>query len=203
MKVLLINGSPKKNGCTYTALSEVSQALKKNGIETEIFHLGAKAISGCVGCYSCIKTGRCFMNDPVNEFLEKAACADGFIFGSPVHFASAPGMLTSFMDRVFSTNFSNDILSYKPAAAISSSRRGGNTATFDQINKYFTISNMPVVSSQYWNMVRGNTPEEVTQDLEGMQTMRTLGNNMAWMLKSIEAGKASGVTLPEKEVSVQ
>ncbi|EHI98419.1 NADPH-dependent FMN reductase [Clostridium sp. DL-VIII] len=203
MKVLLINGSPKKNGCTYTALSEVSQALKKNGIETEIFHLGTKAISGCVGCYSCIKTGRCFMNDQVNEFLEKAAEADGFIFGSPVHFASASGMLTSFMDRVFSTNFSNDILSYKPAAAISSSRRGGNTATFDQINKYFTISNMPIVSSQYWNMVRGNTPEEVTQDLEGMQTMRTLGNNMAWMLKSIEAGKASGVTLPEKEASVQ
>ncbi|EHJ02252.1 NADPH-dependent FMN reductase [Clostridium sp. DL-VIII] len=199
MKVLLVNGSHNKNGCTYTALSEVAGALEKNGIETEIFHLGTKAISGCVGCYSCMKTGKCFMNDQVNEFLEKAYEADGFIFGSPVHFASSTGRLTSFMDRLFFTNIWTGSLSYKPVAAVMSARRAGTTATFDQMNKYFTMSNMPVVSSQYWNSVHGNTPDEVNQDLEGMQTMRTLGNNMAWMLKSIEAGKAAGVTLPEKE----
>lgn len=202
MKVLLVNGSSHKNGCTYTALSEVAGALEKNGIETEFFHLGTKAISGCIGCYSCLKKGKCFMNDQVNEFLEKAADADGFIFGSPVHFASSTGMLTSFMDRAFIVNMWSGALALKPAAAVVSARRGGTTATFDQINKYFTMSNMPVVSSQYWNLVHGNTPDEVQQDLEGMQTMRTLGNNMAWMLKSIEAGKAAGITLPEKEAPV-
>ncbi|MBM7867227.1 flavodoxin family protein [Heliobacterium gestii] len=199
MKVLLVNGSPHEKGCTYTALTEVAAALEKQGIETEIFHVGKKPISGCHGCGACQKTGQCFMNDGVNEFLEKAASADGFIFGSPVHFASASGMLTSFMDRVFYAGLRSGLFAFKPAAAIVSARRGGTTATFDQINKYFTISNMPVVSSQYWNMVHGNRPEEVRQDLEGMQTMRTLGNNMAWLLKSIEAGKAAGVALPEKE----
>lgn len=202
MKVLLVNGSPHEKGCTYTALTEVAGALKKQGVETEIFQLGKKPVSGCLACGSCRKTGKCFMNDIVNEFLEKAAAADGFIFGTPVHFASASGALTSFMDRAFFAGLGSGLFSYKPAAAISSARRGGTTATFDQVNRYFTISSMPVVSSQYWNMVHGNTPEEVQKDLEGMQVMRTLGNNMAWLLKSIEAGKAAGVALPEKETKV-
>lgn len=200
MKVLLVNGSPNKNGCTYTALEEISKSLNKNEIETEIFQLGKKPIAGCIGCGNCLKTGKCFIEDSVNVFIEKAKNADGFVFGSPVHFASASGMLTSFMDRAFYGK--GNIFSHKPAAAIVSCRRGGATASFDQINKYFTISNMPVVSSQYWNMVHGNTPEEVIQDLEGMQIMRTLGNNMAWLLKSIEAGKAAGLTIPEKEEKI-
>lgn len=200
MKVILVNGSPHEKGCTYTALTEVAGALEKQGIETEIFHIGKKPISGCLGCLACSNTGKCFMDDPVNEFLEKVPTADGFIFGSPVHYASASGLLISFMDRVFYA--SKGRFAYKPAAAVISARRGGTTATFDQINKYFTISNMPVVSSQYWNMVHGSTPEQVRQDLEGMQTMRTLGNNMAWLLKCIEAGKAAGISLPEKEQRV-
>lgn len=197
MKVILLNGSPHEKGCTYTALAEVADALEKNGIETEIFHIGKKPISGCLGCQSCANTGKCFMDDVVNLFLDKYSEADGFIFGSPVHYASAAGTLISFMDRLFYA--SRGRFAYKPAAAVASARRGGTTATFDQLNKYFTISNMPVVSSQYWNMVHGSTPDQVRQDLEGMQTMRTLGNNMAWLLKCIEAGKAAGVPLPQKE----
>ena len=139
------------------------------------------------------------MRDQVNEFLEKSADADGFIFGSPVHFASASGMLTCFMDRVFYVNYFNRVLDYKPAAAVLCCRRGGSTAAFDQINKYFTISNMPVISSQYWNMVHGNTPEEIKKDLEGMQILSTLGTNMAWMLNLIKAGKSSGIVAPQKE----
>ncbi|HEX9059557.1 MAG TPA: flavodoxin family protein, partial [Clostridia bacterium] len=145
MKVLLVNGSPHEKGCTYTALTEVAGALEKQGVETEIFQLGTKPISGCLACGSCRKTGKCFMNDTVNEFLEKAAAADGFIFGTPVHFASASGALTSFMDRAFFAGLGSGLFSLKPAAAISSARRGGTTATFDQVNKYFTISSMPVV----------------------------------------------------------
>jgi multimeric flavodoxin WrbA len=202
MKVLLVNGSPHAKGCTYTALTELAGALGKQGIETEIFQVGTKAISGCLGCGACEDTGRCFINDPVNEFLDKALSADGFIFGSPVHYASASGMLTSFMDRVFYANNMTERFAYKPAAAIVSARRAGTTATFDQINKYFAISNMPIVSSQYWNMVHGSTPEDVKKDLEGLQIMRTLGNNMAWILKSIEAGKAAGVSLPKREKAV-
>lgn len=199
MKILLVNGSPHAKGCTYTALTEVAGALEKQGIETEIFQVGTTAVSGCLGCGSCQKTGKCFMIDPVNEFLDKALEADGFVFGSPVHYASASGMLTSFMDRVFFVSSATGQLANKPAAAVVSARRAGTTATFDQINKYFTMSNMPIVSSQYWNMVHGFTPEDVKKDLEGMQTMRTLGNNMAWILKSIEAGKAAGLPLPERE----
>lgn len=197
MKVILVNGSPHAKGCTYTALSEVGLALEKHDIETEIFQIGTKPISGCLACGACLKTGECFMKDPVNDFIGKAAEADGFIFGSPVHFAAASGMLTSFMDRVFYGR--TGLFAHKPAAAVVSCRRGGSTAAFDQINKYFTISQMPVVSSQYWNMVHGNKPEEVNQDLEGLQIMRTLGNNMAWLLKSIAAGKTAGLPLPEKE----
>lgn len=199
MKVLLINGSPNKNGCTYTALNEVSMELNKNGIDTEILHLGTNHIPGCLGCGYCSKSGehKCvYTDDLVNEALEKAKTSDGFIFGSPVHYAGASGMLTSFLDRFF---YAGNNFDYKPGAAIVSCRRGGATAAFDQLNKYFTISNMPIVSSQYWNMVHGNTPEEVRQDLEGMQIMRTLGKNMAWLLKSIEAGKKAGLALPDKE----
>ncbi|MGL6107766.1 flavodoxin family protein [Romboutsia sp.] len=197
MKVLLVNGSPHLKGCTYTALTEVEKTLQENGIETEIFQLGTKPICGCIGCNSCYKTGKCFMDDIVNEFVEKAKEADGFIFGSPVHYAAASGALTSFLDRVFYSG--GEHLSYKPGACITSARRGGTTATFDQLNKYFTIKNMPVVSSQYWNMVHGNTPEEVKQDLEGMQVMRVLGANMAWLLKCIQLGKENGINIPEKE----
>jgi multimeric flavodoxin WrbA len=199
MKVLLINGSPKSQGCTYTALSEVAKELEKQNIETEIFHVGTKPIRGCTACGGCFKdnSGKCvFDDDTVNIALEKAKEADGFVFGSPVHYAAASGQITSFLDRFF---FAGDGFEYKPGAAVVSCRRGGSTAAFEQLNKYFTISNMPVVSSQYWNMVHGSTPEEVRQDLEGMQTMRTLGKNMAWLLKSIQAGKEAGVALPEKE----
>lgn len=201
MKVLLLNGSPKAEGCTYTALCEVAGALEKNGIETEIVQVGTAPIAGCIGCGACIKTGRCFMEDGVNEFVEKAKQADGFVFGSPVHYAAASGAVTSFLDRTFygkSAAFAG-----KPGAAIVSCRRGGAASAFDQLNKYFTISNMPIVSSQYWNQVHGNTPEQVRCDEEGMQTMRTLGNNMAWLLKCIEAGKEAGITFPECEPAVK
>ncbi|MCM1055178.1 MAG: flavodoxin family protein [Bacteroides sp.] len=197
MKVILVNGSPHEKGCTYTALSEAAEALEKNGIETEIFQVGNKPVAGCIGCMSCKKTGRCFVSDKVNEFTEKAKNADGFIFGSPVHYASASGSITSFMDRAFYSGGSS--LMGKPAAAVASCRRGGASATFDQLNKYFTINCMPVVSSQYWNQVHGNSPEEVKQDEEGLQTMRTLANNMAWLLKCIEAGKEKGLSFPDRE----
>ncbi|WP_160673190.1 flavodoxin family protein [Clostridium sp. C8-1-8] len=198
MKVLLINGSPKAQGCTFTALSEVAKELNKANIETEIFHVGNKPIRGCMACGGCYKTdGTCVFNDDtVNIALEKAKEADGFIFGSPVHYAAASGQITAFLDRFF---YAGDGFQYKPGASVVSCRRGGSTAAFEQLNKYFTIANMPVVSSQYWNMVHGNTPEEVKQDLEGMQTMRTLGKNMAWLLKCIQAGKEAGISLPEKE----
>lgn len=201
MKVLLINGSPHEKGCTYTALCEVASELNKANIETEIFHVGKQPIRGCTGCGHCWKnmTGKCVFNDDtVNVALEKAKTVDGFIFGSPVHYAGASGMITSFLDRMF---YAGDVFEYKPGAAIVTCRRGGATAAFDQLNKYFTIKSMPVVSSQYWNMVHGNTPEEIVQDLEGMQTMRTLGKNMAWLLQSIEVGRKNGVTLPQKEES--
>lgn len=201
MKVILVNGSPKEKGCTYTALCEVAGALEKNGIETEIFWVGAKPIAGCIGCGACSKSGKCFVDDCVNVFVEKAKTADGFVFGSPVHYAAASGALTSFLDRAFYGK--GAVFAGKPGAAVVSCRRGGASAAFDQLNKYFTINNMPVVSSQYWNQVHGNTPEEVKKDVEGMQTMRTLGNNMAWLLKCIEAGAAAGITFPEREPAVR
>ena len=201
MKVILVNGSPKKNGCTYTALTEVAGALEENGIETEIFHVGNKPLAGCMGCGACLKTGKCFMDDTVNEFVEKAKEADGFVFGSPVHYAAASGAITSFLDRAFYGKGS--VFAGKPGASVVSCRRGGASAAFDQLNKYFTISSMPVVSSQYWNQVHGTTPEEVRQDEEGMQTMRTLGNNMAWLLKCIEAGKKNGVAVPTAEDKIK
>ena len=201
MKVLLVNGSPHREGCTYTALQEVEKELNAAGIETEFFWLGAKPVAGCYGCAGCLETGRCVIDDVVNVFLDKASEADGFVFGSPVHFASASGAVTSFMDRAFYGK--GKIFRYKPAAAVVSCRRGGSTATFDQLNKYFSISSMHVVSSKYWNMVHGNTPDEVRQDLEGLQIMRELGRNMAWMLKCFEAGRAAGIEPPKKEIPVK
>lgn len=203
MKVLLVNGSPHPAGCTYTALRAVAGALEENGIATEVFQLGVKPISGCIACGSCAKAGRCFMDDPVNRFLDLALTADGFVFGSPVHYASATGMLTSFMDRAFYANRDPKRYAYKPAAAVVSARRAGTTAALDQINKYFPISGMPIVPSRYWNMVHGSTPEDVAKDLEGLQIMRVLGRNMAWLLKSIEAGRAAGISTPEREDAVR
>lgn len=200
MKVLLINGSPNEYGCTYTALSEVASEINKAGIETEIFWLGNDSISGCISCRGCLNN-RCSIDDIVNKALEKSESSDAYIFGSPVHYAAACGSITSFLDRFFFC--ASSAHRYKPGAAIVSCRRGGSTAALDQLNKYCTISQMPVVSSQYWNMVHGNTPDEVRMDAEGMQVMRTLGRNMAWLLKCIEAGRAAGITpeCPEKRVS--
>jgi len=201
MKVLLVNGSPHENGCTYTALEVVAQTLNSNGIATEIFQIGIKPLSGCIACRKCLELGRCIFSDRVNEFLDIAKNADGFVFGSPVHFASAGGAMTSFMDRVFFADLLAGKKSFylKPAAAVVSARRAGTTATFDQLNKYFTISQMPIISSSYWNMVHGHTPEDVKKDLEGLQIMRNLGRNMAWFLKCKEAGIKTGVAFPERE----
>lgn len=197
MKVILVNGSPHQRGCTYTALMEVKKSLEKNVIDTEDFWIGNKPTAGCIGCGSCLETGRCFVDDKVNEFLEKVPNADGFIFGTPVHFASGSGMISSFMDRVFYGRRS--LFKNKVAAGVVSCRRGGATSTFDQINKYFAMNNMLIVTSQYWNMVHGSKPEDVLKDEEGLQTMRTLGNNMAWILKCIDAGRSAGVSAPENE----
>jgi multimeric flavodoxin WrbA len=199
MKVLLVNGSLHEKGCTYTALCEVEKALNANGVDTEIYWIGKNVTSGCTGCWACKKTGKCVIDDGVNEFVQKAAKADGYIFGSPVYYASAAGALVSFMDRVFYSGGKN--LAYKPAAAVVSCRRAGASTTFDVINKYFTINNMQIVGSNYWNEIHGNKPEEVLQDEEGLQTMRVLGNNMAWLLKCIELGKQAGVE-PVKEKKV-
>ena len=202
MKALLVNGSPNAEGCTYTALKEVADTLQREGVETEIFQVGKKPVSGCIACFKCRETGRCAIrNDKVNEFIDKAVAADAFVIGSPVHFAAASGAVTSFMDRAF---FAPDrgVYRLKPAAAVVSARRAGNTATFDQLNKYFTICQMPVISSTYWNMVHGWTPADVAQDLEGLHTMRTLARNMAWFLKCKEAGAKAGVPLPEREQRV-
>lgn len=201
MKVILVNGSPHKQGCTYTAIIEIKKTLEKNGIDTEEFWLGNKPTAGCIGCGNCLETGKCFMDDKVNEFLEKVPEADGFIFGTPVHFASGSGMITSFMDRVFYGR--RNLFKNKLAACVVSCRRGGATSTFDQINKYFAMNNMPIVTSQYWNMVHGSKPEDVLKDEEGLQTMRTLANNMSWLLKCIEAGKNAGIKEPKNEKIIQ
>ena len=191
MKVMLVNGSLREKGCTYTALCEVEKALNANGIETEIFQLSGKGVNGCKGCWACKKLGKCVIDDPVNAFVEKATQFDGFVFGSPVYYASASGALVSFMDRVFYSGGKK--IAHKPAAAVVSCRRAGASTTFDVINKYFTINNMLVVGSNYWNEVHGNFPEEVLKDEEGLQTMRILGNNMAWVLKCLQLGKEAGL----------
>ncbi len=199
MKVLMINGSPNEKGCTYTALSEVAKELNAAGVETEILHVGKEPIRGCTGCVQCRERGgRCiYGDDKVNYALDVMQESDGLVLGSPVHYAGASGYITSFLDRMYYTNGAD--FAYKPGAAIVTVRRGGATAAFEQLNKYITISQMMMVGSQYWNMVHGNTPEELANDLEGMQTMRVLGRNMAWLLQCIEAGKKAGVPLPERE----
>lgn len=197
MNVLLINGSPHKNGCTHTALAEVAGQLNAQGIDTDIVHVGAKAIRSCMACGKCAGTGHCiFTDDPVNECIDRLRQADGLVVGSPVYYAGPNGGLCSLLDRMFYAK--SAAYAYKPAAAVVSCRRGGATASFDRLNKYFTISNMPVVSSQYWNEVHGNTPDEVRQDREGMQIMRTLGRNMAWLIKSLAAARDT-VPYPERE----
>lgn len=200
MKVLLINGSPHSEGTTYRALKEVANTLESLDVSTEIITIGDKKIFGCSACGACIKTGKCIKNDIVNEIIAKIQQADGLVIGSPVYYASLNGTLKCLLDRVFyaKTTFAN-----KPAAAIAVARRAGTTSTIDEINKYFMINNMPVVSSQYWNMAFGANAKQVEQDEEGMQTMRTLAKNMAWLIKCIEAGKKSGIKLPELENKVK
>ena len=201
MKVLLINGSPHAGGCTYTALSEVAGVLAQEGIETEFVHIGSGDIHGCTACHACSKTGYCiFKDDAVNDCIDKLSEADGLIVGSPVYYAGPNGALLAFLDRLFFAGKSGKY-AFKPAAAVVSCRRGGASAAFDRLNKYFTISSMPVVSSQYWNAVHGNTPAEVRLDLEGLQIMRTLGRNIAWLLKCIDTAKAT-VPYPERELRV-
>lgn len=196
MKTILINGSPNAKGCTFTALTEVEKALNEADIETEIIHVGNKDIRGCIGCRKCRDTGKCVFEDTVNEVAPKLAECDGIVIGSPVYYASANGTLISFMDRLFYS--ANCDKTMKVGAAVVSARRAGTTATFDELNKYFTISNMPIASSQYWNMVHGYTPEDVYSDREGCQIMRILGKNMAFLMKSIALGKKE-YGLPEKE----
>ncbi len=199
MKVLLINGSANIKGCTYTALCEVEKVLNQQHIDTEIISLGNKPIRDCMGCQTCRKNGgKCiFEDDMINEITEKAKNADGFVFGSPVYYAHPSGRLLSAMDRMFYSN--SQAFKFKPAAAIVSARRAGTTASLDAIQKHFTINCMPIISSNYWNMVHGNTPEEVLQDKEGLQIMRTLGQNMAWILKCIELGKKYDINKPDIE----
>lgn len=204
MKVLLTNGSPHKEGCTYTALSEVATALNKQGIDTDIFWIGNKALSGCIACKKCVEKNQCVFDDKVNEFLNMAEDYDGFVFGTPVHWGGASGSITSFMDRVFYADLcggGNRFL-LKPAAVVTSARRAGTTTTWDQLNKYFGLMQMPIITSRYWNMVHGATPEQVKQDIEGLQVMRVLGNNMAYFLRCKEAAKKMGIEIPEQEPMV-
>lgn len=196
-KVLLINGSPNAQGCTYTALREVEKSLNKNGVDTEIFQLGKGPIQGCTGCGGCGRNGKCVFDDGVNRLVERLDEFDGLVIGSPVYYASPNGALLAFLDRLFFA--AGKKFAGKPGAAVVSCRRGGATAAFDVLNKYFSISNMPIVTSQYWNQIHGNTPEEALQDAEGLQTMRTLGENMAWLIKCIQAGRAAGVPEPVYE----
>lgn len=197
MKVLLVNGSSRRKGCTDVALREVERALKEEGIETESFFIGNEALPDCIACRKCREIGRCVFDDMVNVFVEKARSADGFVFGSPVYYAHPSGRLLTFMDRAFYSG--GTAFCFKPAAAVLSARRAGTTASFDVINKYFTICSMPVVSSTYWNHVYGNQPEEVSEDKEGLMTMYNMGKNMAWMLKCIALGKDNGLVHPDNE----
>ncbi len=198
MKVLLVNGSPHPKGSTFHALSQVAGQLEKAGIETHIMQIGSKGIRGCIACGKCADTGYCiFKDDPVNEGIDLLRAADGLVVGSPVYYAGPNATLCAFLDRVFFLKSAP--YAFKSAASVVSCRRGGASASFDRLNKYFTIARMPVVSSQYWNSVHGNNAEEEAQDLEGIQTMRTLGDNMAWLLKCIEAGRKAGINPPVPE----
>ena len=202
MKVLLLNGSSNLKGCTYTALEEIAKTLQEEGIDTEIFQIGAEPLRDCIGCGGCSKGNGCvFRDDCVNEFVEKAKEADGFVFGTPVYYAHPSGRIMSFLDRAFYSG--GAAFRFKPGMAVASARRAGTTATLDVLQKYFSYHEMPVVSANYWNMVHGNTPAEVAQDEEGLQIMRSLGNNMAWLLKSLEAGKAAGIAVPQAEDKIK
>lgn len=196
-KVLLINGSPNEHGCTYTALREVADTLEKHGIETEIMYLGRAAINDCMACMACRTTGRCVIKDGVNELADRLDTLDGIVIGSPVYVAGPTARLEAFLNRLIYS--AKAPLAGKVGASVVSCRRGGATAAFDRLNKYFTISNMIVAGSQYWNQVHGHTPEDVRKDEEGLQTMRTLGENIAWMLECIGRGDAAGVKRPEYE----
>lgn len=185
MKVLMINGSPHKNGCTFTALNEVAKTLSSHDIESEIIYLGTKPVAGCIACYKCLKTGHCFMNDEVRVLQERMDEFSAIVLGSPVYYSQATGQIASFCQRLFF--YMESRMAGKLGASVVSCRRGGASATFEQLNQYFTVCNMPVVSSQYWNSVHGWTPEDVEKDLEGLQTMRVLGQNMAWLLTAIHS----------------
>lgn len=197
MKVMLINGSSRPDGCTSVALAEVARTLNAEGIETETIFIGNKPLSDCIACRKCHETGRCVFNDIASEIADKAAECDGFVFGSPVYYAHPSARLLTVLDRAFYSAARN--FAFKPAAAVLSARRAGTTASFDVINKYFTISSMPIVSSTYWNHVYGRQPEEVAEDKEGLMTMTNIGKNMAWMLKCIELGRKNGLNHPENE----
>jgi multimeric flavodoxin WrbA len=202
MKVLLVNGSPNKNGCTNEALSVIAETLKAEGVDSNVYWIGNKPIGGCIGCYGCYGMGRCVFEDSVNEFAEMAKEYDGFIFGSPVYYSGMNGSLMSFMDRVFFSSSASEPhpFRFKPAAAIVSARRAGTTSALDQINKYFLHQQMPIISSRYWNMVHGTKAEDVRKDEEGLQIMRCLARNISWFLKLKEAGEKAGVSLPVQEV---
>lgn len=204
MKVLLINGSPNEKGCTYTALKEISDTLNQESIETEIYYIGKEPISPCRACRACGKIGHCVINDKVNDFVEYARNFDGYVIGSPVHYGSASGVIVPFLDRAFFVDFMSGHNSFihKPATAIVSARRAGTTATLDQLNKYFQINQMPIISGRYWNMVHGATPDEVVQDKEGMQNMRILARNMAYFLKCKELATKAGLESPKQEETV-
>ena len=197
MKVLMLNGSPKAKGNTGLALEEIGKQLEKEGIDYEIFQLGGGPVRDCIGCNRCTDDGCVFTDDGVNEFLAKAREADGFVFGTPVYYAHPSGRILSFLDRVFYS--SSESFAFKPGAAVAIARRGGTTASFDVLNKYFGISQMPVAASTYWNLAHGTRPGEIAQDAEGLRTMRNLARSLAWMLKCFEAGKAAGVALPDTE----
>ncbi len=199
-KVLLVNGSPHEKGCTFTALNEVKTALGQEGAEAEILWLGTKPVAGCIACGKCRANGRCVFDDAVNRTIERLPEFGAIVLGSPVYYAGPSGQICAFADRLF---YAGSGFQGKLGAAVVSCRRGGGTAAFDRLNKYFTINSMPVVSSQYWNQVHGNTPDEVLKDGEGLQTMRTLGRNIAWLLKCIEAGEEKGISFPpyEKRIS--
>ena len=196
-KILLINGSPNEYGCTYTALKEIADTLSANDVESDLLYLGKKPIADCIACGSCQEKGRCIFDAPVNAVLDRLDDYDGIVAGSPVYYAGPTGQLCSFLDRLFYCSESR--MAGKLAAAVVSCRRGGASAAFDRLNKYFTISNMHVVGSQYWNQVHGFTPEDVRKDEEGLQTMRTLAQNMAWLLNNLQAGKENGLEFPQYE----
>ena len=197
MKVLMLNGSPKANGNTYTALLEIGKQLNKENIEYEIVQIGGAPMRDCIGCGRCTENGCIFSDDGVNEFIAKAKEADGFVFGTPVYYAHPSGRILSFLDRVFYSG--GRAFKFKPAASVAVARRSGTTASFDCLNKYFGISQMPVAGSTYWNNVHGAVPGEVSFDEEGMRTMRNLARNLAWMIKCFDAGKKNGIPLPETE----